>query len=372
MKKAVFFLSLLGAGLVATLGYANTEAEPQLNSKYKYTDAKSLYVFGKGFNDTEEFYDRLPADRKGVVSKSVWNLSKKTAGIGFQFSTNSKEIAVRWKVKENKTQLHMASTAVKGVDLYGFVNGKWQFVAVAKPAGESALREVVLIKDMTGEMRDYMMYLPVWDGIEMIEIGVTPDAEVGLPKTFRFSNTKPLVMYGTSITNGGCASRPGMAYPSIISRDLNLECINLGFSGNGKFDMEVAEALVRIDALCYIVDCVPNNKGDDIRLKAYPMFKYIREKRPNTPILILETPFREDGYFSTKRHEFITDQNKAIRECYEKLKAEKVPGIYYLDYTELYGTDHDGTVDGTHATDLGFRRYADAVIKALKPILKKK
>lgn len=372
MNKIIQALGLLCFLAGNTVLFGNTEVEPQVTSKYKYTDAKTLYVFGKGFTDTEDFYDRLPADRKGVVSKNVWSLSKRSAGIGFQFNTNSKEISVKWKVKENKTQLHMASTAVKGVDLYCYVKGKWQFVAVAKPAGEDALREVVLIKDMIGQARDYMIYLPVWDGVESIEVGVTPDAEIGQPKQFSFASKKPIVMYGTSITNGGCASRPGMAYPSIVSRDLNLECINLGFSGNGKFDMEVAESLVRIDALCYIVDCVPNNKGDDIRKKAYPMFKYIRKKRPNTPILILETPFREDGYFSTKRNEFITDQNKAIRECYDKLIAEKVPGIYYLDYTELYGTDHDGTVDGTHATDLGFRRYADAVIKALRPILKLK
>ena len=183
------------------------------------------------------------------------------------------------------------------------------------------------------------MYLPLYDGVIELEVGIDSLSEIIKPEKII---DKPIVFYGSSITQGGCASRPGMMYTSIISRKLNMECLNLGFSGNGKMEPELAEFFSGIDAKFYVFECVPNH--------------------PATPIVFIEGLIYERAFFNLKMQESIIERNRILRDNYDKLIKAGSRDIYYINNKYPLGTDHEATVDGVHFTDLGFMRYADYLI----------
>jgi hypothetical protein len=175
-----------------------------------------------------------------------------------------------------------------------------------------------------------------------------------------------VVIYGSSITQGASASRPGVAYPSILSRKLGVETINLGFSGNGKMEIEVADLLAAIPADVYIMDCVPNPTPEEIKERSYPLIARLRNLKPEVPIIMMESIQRQAANWSSVAKTKLTAQNAEFRVTYDRLIREKQKGIYYIRSAELIGGDHEATTDGTHLSDLGFLRMADHVAKELK------
>ena len=194
----------------------------------KYADASQFELIGKGFTNTETRYERLPAHLKGVTRDPVWSLSKNCSGLAIRFRTNSKVIAAKWEVTGDVIMNHFAPSGIKGLDLYCLEDGKWRFVNSARPAGKSS--KVIVISNMIPKYREFMLYLPLYDGLSQLEIGIESGAIIGNPLIDSPRKSKPVVFYGTSITQGGCASRAGMAYPNILSRMLDRQIINLGFS----------------------------------------------------------------------------------------------------------------------------------------------
>ena len=141
---------------------------------------------------------------------------------------------------------HMALTGIKGLDLYCLEDTVWRFAGVGRPSGKE--NKATLVAHMEPKMREFLLYLPLYDGITDLKIGVDSLSEILLPAINLPVREKPIVFYGTSILQGGCATRPGMAHTNILSRWLNRETINLGFSGNGLLDVEIAEIMAHIDA----------------------------------------------------------------------------------------------------------------------------
>ena len=179
-----------------------------------------------------------------------------------------------------------------------------------------------------------------------------------------------ILCYGTSIMQGGCASRTGMAASNILSRRLNREVINLGFSGQGKMDFPVARAIAQVPDLDLIIlDPVPNCTEMMCDTLTYDFVKIIRDARPDVPILMVEGPIypyaRYDSYFGN----YLPKKNAAFRRNYERLKAENPDNLYYIDSINLDGPEDDGTVDGIHLTDLGFMHYADKLYPVIVGIL---
>lgn len=335
----------------------------------KYVNGTTLQLIGRGFSDTENRYDRLPASLKDKTRPPVWSLSKNCSGLALRFRTNSRVIAAKWEVTGDVVMNHFAPSGIKGIDLYCLEQGEWLFVNSGRPTGKAS--SAVIINHMEGKEKEYMLYLPLYDGVLKVEIGIEPKASIGQPVIDSPRKANPVVVYGTSITQGGCASRVGMSYTSQLSRMLDRQFINLGFSGNGQLDLEVAEAMAGIDACCFIIDCLPNVGPEQMKEKYLRFFETIRSKNPETPILLVENLHYTHGSFNPKVSALIAEKNALLTSYYKELKKKGDRNIFYLRADGLIGDDLEGTVDGVHLTDLGFKRLAENMYPVLRKILNK-
>lgn len=377
MKTKVIYIIIF---LSATLNnFANNHISSRYSPVYNviidttgkliYSDAFCFEIKGKYHQ--EEKFNRLPAKYQPIVRPEVWNLSRNSAGISIRFSTNSPVITVKWKLIYNSNRPTQSKIGVSGLDLYCLINGNWQFVNSAIPRGST--NTSLLISDMDTTLRTFLLNLPLFDGVENVRIGINGKYTILSPTENIDIIHKPIVFYGSSITQGGSASRPGMAYPSIISRKLKVETINLGFSGNGKFEEGIGQALCEIDAVLFVIDCTPNSTPAIIKNNALKLIQQIRDCKPDTPILLVESIIREFSFFS--RSDISESggiaQNKELRQSYDSAVSIGIKNLYYIEGSSLIGSDHEGTVDGTHLTDLGQYRIAEIIgakiIEILKP-----
>lgn len=333
----------------------------------KYVNASELPLFGKGFSDTHQRYTRLPASVEGKTREAVWSLSKNCSGLAIRFHTDSRTIAAKWEVTEDGVMNHFAPSGIKGLDLYCLMNGEWVFVNSARPTGKTSV--AVIIDHMASGDREYMLYLPLYDGIKNLEIGVEKSAVVGLPMINSPKKEKPVVFYGTSITQGGCASRAGMSYPNILSRMLDKQTINLGFSGNGQLDLEIAEVIANIDASCIVIDCLPNVSTEQMNDKYVSFLNIIRKKQPKVPILMVENIAYPFMHFDETVFSSIRDKNELLKKIYSAVKKED-RHIHYLKANKLIGNDLEATVDGVHLTDLGFLRLSQGMYPVIRNLIK--
>jgi len=228
------------------LSFSQPSEMIKTDSTIIYHGRQHFLIEGTAISDSlkESPYDRLPISYKEKVREPVWDLSKASAGITVRFHSNSTSINLKWTVLNDLDMSHMAATGIKGIDLYTKYNNKWRYVTTAgalvglktyqnKSIPADSINEYELIKNMTPEFREYKLFLPLYDGVTKLEVGI--DSAASIEKATP-SSEKPIVFYGTSITQGGCASRPGMAHTNIISRKLDVDCINYGFSGNGRME----------------------------------------------------------------------------------------------------------------------------------------
>ncbi len=337
---------------------AQNQSDP--NNNIVWQDCRLLTIEGKGWADTESPFDRLPAKAKGTVRPVVWDLSHNSAGLLVRFSTNAKSIQVRWTLlKEQLALPHMPATGVSGIDIYAKTqNNQWRFVGNGKP---SALSNQASFK--LPPAAEYTLYFPLYNGTTSLEIGIPKDKNIS--KSID-SNTprQQVVFYGTSITQGGCASRPGMASTAIIGRTLDVSIINLGFSGNAQMEPEIADLLAELNPSVYVLDCLANMTPEMVSERVEPFVKRLRLAHPKTPILLAEDA---NVYNITP-----TAKGIVLRSVYKKLKHQGIANLYFLESRNMLGTDSEGTVDGTHPNDLGMMRQAAAFSKSLSQILKPK
>lgn len=326
-------------------------------AEVRWLDVKTLRVEGQGWSDVKSPFDRLPAKAENLVRAPVWGLSHDSAGILVRFRTDAKEIRARWTLRKKNLALpHMPATGVSGLDLYVNFNGTWRWIGNGRPE-VFPLNEKTLVTGLTAEQRDYLLYLPLYNGVEAVEIGVADDVKISAPAA---TLQKPVVFYGTSILQGGCAARPGMAYPSIIGRMLNWPTINLGFSGNGKSELEMAKLMAELDPAAYVLDSLPNLSGAEDLARVEPFIKVLRDAHPQTPIVLVENVMYQGWRLLAGRRKSFEDKNIHLRALYERLKQTDT-NLFYVEAEHLFGDDDEATVDGTHPTDIGFKRMADAI-----------
>ena len=359
---------LLICVLVLTKGTMATAAENDAGQTKVNTDDKTVWyncedlaVEGKGWTDTKAFYDRLPAKAEGKVPASVWGLSHHSAGMCVPFTTDATSIEVRWNLLSNRSlsMPHMPATGVSGVDLYTRdKTGRWSFVANGRPGG---VANKAKFSTPVGQL--CMLYLPLYNGVTSVEIGVPKGHIVSAADQAVRGQRKPIVIYGTSITQGGCVSRPGMAFPAIVGRQLDVPVINLGFSGSGKMEPEMAGLLAELDPSVYVLDCLWNMSPDLVSTRVEPFVKTLRAAHPDTPILLAED--------CSVRNVCPTEKGRILRTLYQKLTDEGVKNLHFLPNEGMLGDDTEGTVDGCHPNDLGMMRQAQVFAKALSPLLAK-
>lgn len=211
----------------------------------------------------KDFYDRLPAKAELSVRKEVWNLSKNSAGLQMRFQTNATEIIIKYQVTGSIQMPHMPATGVSGVDLYSkTIDGTWLWAAGRYSFGDTVTYHFKNLSpnDQHVGNREYTLYLPLYNSVKWMEISVPKDAVF---KPLPVRSDKPIVVYGTSIAQGGCASRPGLAWTNILGRKLDRPVINLAFSGNGRLEKELIDLLTEVDAKLYVLDCLPNLTSSD-------------------------------------------------------------------------------------------------------------
>ena len=341
--------------------------EPALS----WHDVKEWGVEGRAFGNMErkDWFDRLPAIAEGKVTDKVWGLSKDSAGMLVHFKTDANAIWADYTLREARLAgANMTAIGASGLDLYARdPQGKWRWAGVAKPA--SAHVRQPLIEGMERVEREYMIYLPLYNGVTDLEIGV-PEGAKFEPVAPR--QDKPVVFYGTSITHGASASRPGMPHTAILGRRLDRPVINLGFSGNGKMDPAVGELLTKIDAAVYVIDCLPNMNAAEVRERCILLVKQLRAARPATPIVLVEDRRNTNAWLLPRRNRAHDENHAALREAFAALEKEKVTGLSYLQGDDLYGSDGEASTDGSHPSDMGFVRQADLFEPVLRAALEGK
>ena len=337
--------------------------------KLSWHDIRPLGLEGKGWADTRHFYDRLPAKARGAVRESVWELSHHSAGLCVRFVTDAPRIAARWTLRFKELAMnHMPATGVSGVDLYVKAADRWRWIGVGRPS-QFPTNTCDLASDMTPARRQYMLYLPLYNGVKSVEIGLPPDAVVSRPPARRGKAARPICFYGTSVTQGGCAARPGMVYTSILGRWLDRPTINLGFSGNGQSEPELAGLLAELDPSVYVLDAVANMNEPWILERIPTMVRTLRAAHPDTPIVLMEhVGFQQPGFVRGVHH-WQTRFNAALRKVHKTLRAAGVEGLHYVPTEGLLGGDGEATVDGIHATDVGFLRIARRLEPLLRPLV---
>lgn len=332
-------------------------------------DIRGLGVEGKGWADTERFYDRLPAKARDMVPEPVWKLGRHSAGMCVRFRTDARSISVTWKVLyESLAMNHMPATGVSGLDLYVLCKGGWRWLAVARPSAYPTNSVLMAGTLPPGGARQFMLYLPLYNGTESVQIGIPPSASIAPAPTPRGRNP-PIVFYGTSIMQGGCASRPGMAHAAILGRRLGRSIINLGFSGNGRMDFGMATLLGELDACAYVLDCLPNMTVEQIHERAGHFVEMLRAVRPATPIVLVENPTYQHEHMVKLHDRASWKKNAEARTVHKALVKAGVANLHYVPGGDLYGHDWEATVDGAHATDVGYLRMADVLEPVLRPLV---
>lgn len=373
-------LKKLALGLLAVLASLPAIKGAEAEEPWRLVNAQDLRIINKAFDNTERTYSRLPAYLKDSIAadRDLWDRQQCSTGIGVRFATDSKRIGVKYELLWDTHMIHMADTGLKGTDLYIFEGDSvWRHVNTNRPyvkkddqGNKTKWVESTYVSNLDGKMHEYMIYLPLYDGVEELFIKIDSTATITPGNMELIDKDRRIVAYGTSILQGGCASRTGMASSNIISRELNAEVMNLAFSGEGKMDYYMARAMAEIpDVDVYLIDPVPNCTEMMCDTLTYDFIKILRTLRPEVPIVMLEGPMYPYSRYDSMFMNYLPKKNAAYRRGYDKLKAENPVNLYYVTCEGLDGVEDDGTVDGIHLTDLGFRHYADKLIPILKPLL---
>lgn len=303
-----------------------------------------------GVNPENGKYRRMSQSVAQKVSDGVYSLHSNTSGGRVRFITDSSYIAIHANVDNIGRMPHFALTGSAGFDLYSGTG----FVKTFIPPYDVNNNYESIIEFGTKEQREITINFPLYSDVLDVYVGVSDDAVITEPKPY--INNKPIVYYGSSITQGGCASRPGMSYPSIVSRKLNCDYINLGFSGNAKAEDEIAEYIKNLDMSIFVYDYDYNSPSTEHLKDTHKrMFQTIRNANPNIPIIIMSRP----EYSITKEE---TERLSIIKETYETAISAGDKNVYFLDGKKLmHLAGDDGTVDGCHPNDYGFVSMANAI-----------
>ena len=365
-KHLIIFIAL------ASFFAIDSYAQPPSDTAIAWFKAKDLDVEGVAFKDTENDFDRLPERAKDKVRKQVWDLSQFPSGVIVRFQTDSPVIHIKYDLANARLAMpHVPATAVSGVDLYAENDeGVMQWAAVLKP-GNTSINQKLLDKIKSkadGSQRRFDLYMPLFNRPVNLEIGVDANSQFGRAPA---RTEKPILIYGTSIMHGACASRAGMSISSILGRRLNHPMINLGFSGNGRMELAVGQFIAELDPAVIVIDCLPNLNPQRVAERCEPLVRQLREAKPDTPILLVEDRVFTNAWIRSGADSFHKNNQAALRGAYDRLVAEGVKNLHYLPATNLLGNDHEGATDGSHPSDLGMMRYADAYEPVLRKIMGK-
>lgn len=363
--------AVLGAGIAATRARTaaadSTGSGPAATAEIDWRPLGEPEGRGWSADRTLRLTDRLPAHAEGVVPDTVWQRSRHSSGLYHRIRTDAERLLIRFALPETLTRAdYLTNASANGVDLYAKDDHdrlRWASWGVPSAGGQV---ERTLIQNLVepGVFREYRIYLPLYNQIDDVSIGVPAGSRLEI---LGHDRRRPVVHYGTSIVQGAGASRPGMSLPARLGRTLDRPVVGLGFSGVGRMEVELAALLAEIDASAYLLDCLPNMTPEQVAERTVSFVQRLRAVRPKTPILLIEDRTRANAWIRV-----IDDhagRREAYRDGYRRLKEAGVKDLHYLDHRRMYGTDDEATIDGSHPTDLGVTRYLDVLVPRVRKLI---
>ena len=307
-------------------------------------------------------YRRIPENVARTVSEGVYNLHTNTSGGRVRFKTNSRKVSIIVKLRNVGLRPHFALSGIAGLDIYDKASGEYRYAGTFIPPVGVKDGFESCVDTFQNSLRDITINMPLYNDVLSLYIGLDENADIEEADDYKIE--LPIVYYGSSITQGGCASRPGNCYQNIISRKFDCNYINLGFSGNAKAEDEIIEYIKSLDMSAFVYDYDHNAPTwQHLETTHEKMFKAIREAKPELPIIILSRPkyYLDDD--EKKRLEIIT-------KTYSNAITAGDKNVYMLDGKQLmFLAGGDGTVDNGHPTDFGFASMAEALCAVLNKIL---
>ncbi|MBR0466871.1 MAG: hypothetical protein IJJ40_05185 [Clostridia bacterium] len=313
-------------------------------------------TYGVFYDEGEKRYLRVKSEVIKDFDGVFKTLNANTAGGRIRFSTNSPYIAL-FARQENNIQLNMMTLcAQSGFDIYK--EDKYVGTYLPKTNAKNGFCDIV---KTDGKMGEYTINFPLFDNVCELYIGLKGESEV-LPVSPYKNEGKPVVFYGSSITEGAAASRPGNCYTAIFSRKTGLDYINLGFASKCKGEAEIANYIKGLDMSAFVY-CFDHNAKDDeeLRRRHYDFYKLVRVTNKDLPIIIVSAPDNPDCLQYNERKEVVFD-------TYKKAKNNG-DNVYFIDGAEFYGEyAYDATIDGVHPNDLGFFMIEKKIEETLSKI----
>lgn len=335
----------------------NLKAVP-LEDGLCFTDVRSTAARICGLAEGE--YVRLPPPVRAMANEKLLHLQTNTSGGRVRFVTNSRRLGFRLRLTDADGLPHMAYSGYAGVDCYVGEGAGARYLATRWPAlGSSLLASEV---PLTGRWETVTLYLPLYDGLVSMELGVEPGASILPPPAY--SIEPPIVFYGSSITQGGCASRPSNTYCALVSRWLDSDFRCLGFSGCAKGDLWMADYIAGLPMSCFVYDYGHNSPSpENLRQTHRPFLEAVLSRNPGLPVVVLSKPNPDLTGPDRERREIVRET------C--RWAAARGERVWFVDGDTLLGTEgrENCTVDGIHPNDLGFWRMAQAVYPCLKEAL---
>ncbi|MBE6598957.1 MAG: hypothetical protein E7638_05895 [Ruminococcaceae bacterium] len=314
---------------------------------------------------TEDGYIRMPLDTAFAANPGTHVLAHHTAGGRIRFRTNSKYIAAKVITPSRDVMPHITAVGQSGFDVYIDDNRHPRYFCSAFPSfreeGDAFCYD--FIRHTDGETHTYTINMPLYSGVKAFYIGFEPDSVI--EEAEKYTIEQPIVYYGSSITQGGCASRPGNAYQALLSRRFDCDFLNLGFSGSARGEPAMAEYLASLDPSIFVMDYDYNAPSPDhLRETHEPLFKAFRAAHPLTPVIMVTCPD-----FRTTPN--LIERREIIRTTYENARNSGDGNVHFINGETLFeGEFRDScTVDGCHPNDLGFFRMAQVIGNVMEPII---
>jgi len=328
-------------------------------------------ITGLPWFGVEGVYRRLPLQPPEPIRPEVDRLADYPTGAQLRFATDSPKLAVQVELAAPAGMYQMPATGQCGIDCYMGPIGNMTYVGTAKFAAATAAYEAVLFDGAVAEWREVTLNLPLYQGVKRIAVGLAPTA--GLRPFAGFASGKRVLLYGTSITHGACATRPGMAYPNVLSRMFPLEFVSFGFSGNAQGEPEMARLIAGVDDPALLVLDYEGNTPSTERLAVtLPGFiAIVRERHPEVPILVVsQIPLARESYDGDMLRRRL-ERKRIQLATVERLCAAGDCNVHFCDGESLLGADwHECTTDGIHPSDLGYYRIAHALRPKIASLLR--
>ena len=334
----------------------------KIESNIDENDIQFYNALNSPFHIYGVFYEngifrRMPQQVAEKVSEGVYRLHEHTAGGRVRFKTDSPYIAIHTNMPKIHKSPHFALTGSAGFDLYA--DGR--HINTFRPSLAAKDGYEGIIRFDSKKMREITINFPLYSSLKELFIGIQSQSELCDPKPYRIE--KPIVYYGSSITQGGCASRPGMSYQSIISRRIDADYINLGFSGNAKAEDEIADYISGLEMSCFVYDYDHNAPTlEHLKNTHEKMFIRIRQNNPDIPIVLMSRP----KYQLTSEEEL---RLEVVKTTYNNAISGGDKNVYFIDGRELMElAKNDGAVDHCHPNDFGFASMAKRIGDLLEKI----